>query len=410
MTERRTLPPIWLMGLTNATFGLMGGFAVVTLPGMLAAQGISGGRIAAITAVVISPGFWVFAVSPMLDVRFSRRSYAVFFAMLTAWAVGFTVTHQHQPVQIEAVMMAGYTAASLYQGAVGGWMGSLITKEQDGQLGAWFAVANTGAGGLMMLLAGELLHSLQPNVAAFVLGLLLLSPTLIFLTLPAPGPDRRLARESFGQFWGDVFALLKRREVLIALVLFVLPSASFALTNVLGGVGKDFSASERMVSLCAGIGSAIAGVFGSLLLPPLAKKAALRPLYLGIGIVGGLFTLGLLLLPHRPWSFALAITGENVLQAMAFSAANAIVFETIGPANPLAATTFTVLLAATNLSIVYMGFVDSWGYNWRGINGSFITDAGLSIVICLLLAWGLRRLPSASEAALSNGTARRRRA
>src|SRR6185312_3971987 len=51
MTAARRLPPVWLMGLTNCVFGLMGGFAVVTVPQMLAAQGMSGGHIAAITAV-----------------------------------------------------------------------------------------------------------------------------------------------------------------------------------------------------------------------------------------------------------------------------------------------------------------------------------------------------------------------
>ncbi len=391
------------MGMTNATFGLMGGFAVVTVPEMLAAQGVPGGRIAGLTAVIISPSFWVFALSPMLDVRFSRRGYALVFAALTAAAVAFTAMHHNNLATVEFVMAAGYTAASLYQGAVGGWMGSLISKEQDGALGAWFAVANLGAGGLMMLLAGELLHRLPPLITGTLLGCLLLLPTLTFVWIPAPGPDRRLARESFRQFWGDVLALLKRREVAIALLLFVLPSASFALTNVLGGVGKDFSASERTVSLCAGIGSAMAGIVGSLFIPPLARKAALRPLYLGIGIAGGLFTLSLLLLPRRPWSFAVAITGENVLQAMAFSAANAITFETIGPGNPLAATTFTVLLAASNLAIVYMSLIDGWGYSWRGITGSYITDAGVSIIVCLLLALGLRRLRSSPQTQLSSG-------
>ena len=47
--------------------------------------------------------------------------------------------------------------------------------------------------------------------------------------------DRRLASESFGRFFGEVVALVRRREVVIALVLFLLPSASFALTNVLAG-------------------------------------------------------------------------------------------------------------------------------------------------------------------------------
>ena len=74
---------------------------------------------------------------------------------------------------------------------------------------------------------------------------------------------------------------------------------------------------------------------------------------------------------------------------MAFAAGNAITFEAIGPGNPLAATTFSVLLAAVNLSIVYMGYLDSAGYKWRGITGSFLADGVLSIVICLLLAWWL---------------------
>jgi PAT family beta-lactamase induction signal transducer AmpG len=351
---------------------------------------VPGGRIAAVTAAVISPGFWVFAVSPMLDVRFSRRAYALITALITALAVGFTVMHHNNLAQVEAVMMAGYTAASLYQGAVGGWMGSLIDKDQDGQLGVWFAVANLGTGGLMMLAAGELMHALQPGTAALVLGIALLLPTLIFLRLPAPAPDRRLARESFGRFWADVFSLGRRKEVQIALVLFLLPSASFALTNVLGGIGKDFHASERMVSLFAGVGSATAGVVGSLMVAPLAKRFRLRPLYLGIGIVGALFTLVLLLLPRQPWTFALAITGENLFQALAFAAANGITFETIGPANPLASTTFTVLIAASNFSITYMSFLDGWGYTRAGIRGSFATDAAVSLAICALLLWLLR--------------------
>ncbi|MGH8118391.1 MAG: hypothetical protein ACREPJ_14015, partial [Rhodanobacteraceae bacterium] len=53
---------------------------------------------------------------------------------------------------------------------------------------------------------------------------------------PVRAPDPRLARESFGRFFGEVALLFKRREVLIARALFVLPAGSFALTNVLGGL------------------------------------------------------------------------------------------------------------------------------------------------------------------------------
>ena len=131
------------------------------------------------------------------------------------------------------------------------------------------------------------------------------------------------------------------------------------------------------------------GVVGSLLLPPLARKLALRPLYLAIGIAGGVFTLSLLLMPHTPTTFAIAMTGENAFQALAFAAGNAITFETIGQENPLAATQFTLLTAAVNLPIIYMGVLDGKGYDWRGVVGSFVVDAGLSIGVCVLLGWGL---------------------
>lgn len=391
MAEPRRLPPIWLMGLTNSLFGLSGGFAVVTVPEMLAAQGVPGGHIAVMVAVILSPAFWAFLLSPMLDVRFSRRSYAIVFGTLASLAVGFTAYNHSNPALVEAVMIAGVVAATFYQGAVGGWMGSLIPHEQDSSLGMWFAVANTGASGLMILFAGSIVRRFPPAEAAILVAGAMMLPMLFFLAVPAPGPDRRLARESFGRFWAEVASLAARREVQIALLLFLLPSASFSLTNVLGGVGKDFSASEHMVSLFAGFGSVAAGLAGSFLLKPLSRRFPLRPLYLGIGITGGLFTLSLLALPRAPWCFGLAITGENLFQALAFAAGNAITFETIGPGNPLAATVFTLLMAATNLPIFYMGIVDGHGYDWKGISGSFTTDACISIAVCLLLSWVLPR-------------------
>jgi MFS transporter, PAT family, beta-lactamase induction signal transducer AmpG len=391
MNPPRRLPPIWLMGLTNSLFGLMGGFAVVTLPELLAAQGIPGGHIAAITAAILSPGFWIFLLAPMLDVRLSRRSYALLFGFLAAAAVGSTVFDHRRPAVVEAVMIAGYVAANLYQGAVGGWMGSLIEKDQDSRLGVWFAVANTGAAGIMMLFAGAAVRRIPPALAGLLVGGAMLAPMLLFLAIPAPGPDRRLARESFGRFWAEVASLLKQREVLIALALFLLPSASFSLTNVLGGVGSDFSASQRTVSLFAGVGTVLAGLVGSFLLAPLAKRFPLRPLYLGIGIAGGLFTLTQLALPRAPWSFGLAITGENLFQALAFAAGNAISFEVIGPENPLAATLFTLFMAATNLPIVYMAYIDGRGYDLDGVTGSFLADAGISIAVSLFLSWALPR-------------------
>ncbi len=96
MPAQRSIPPVWMMGLTNVTFGMVATFTVTTVPQILADQGVPGGHIAAITA--------------------------------------FIAFNHHNVLAVEIAAFTSSVAAALYQGAVGGWMGSLIEKEQDGLL------------------------------------------------------------------------------------------------------------------------------------------------------------------------------------------------------------------------------------------------------------------------------------
>jgi PAT family beta-lactamase induction signal transducer AmpG len=244
-------------------------------------------------------------------------------------------------------------------------------------------------------MTGELMRHLSPTTAALLLGGLVWLPIAVFPWMPAPGPDRRLARESFPQFFAEVMDLLKRREVLIALMLLAAPAATFSLTNFLSGLGKDFDATPHYVGLVAGGGVVLGGICGCFIFPLIDKLLPLRPLYLVIGVAGSAFTLSLILLPHTPLTFAIALIGENVFQALAITASIAIAFETIGRSNPLAAATYGVINAAFNIPITYMLFVDGAGYERHGVAGSFAADAGLSLTASLLLGifliWRSRR-------------------
>jgi MFS transporter, PAT family, beta-lactamase induction signal transducer AmpG len=219
-----------------------------------------------------------------------------------------------------------------------------------------------------------------------LVGAIIFLPTAVFPWMPAPGPDRRLAAESFGQFNREVLSLLGRREVVIVLLLFLSPCSSFALTNMLGALGADFGASARIVSLAGGGGAILPGLIGCFFYPILAKKISLRNFYVANGIVGSVFTLSLIVLPRVPWVFALALFGEFLFQAVAFSIQIGIVYEVIGPKNPLAATTFALLTAATNVPITYILVTDGHGYGLGGVAGLFATDALIGIVACSL-AW-----------------------
>lgn len=391
MSTTRKIPPLWILSLPVLPFGLMFGFTVVTLPQMLAAQGVPGGHIAEAVAVITSPTFWGFLLGPILDVRFRRRTYATVFALIAALAVAFTSLYHSNLLLVEAAMLTGFFAISLYSFAVGGWTGALIRKDQDSRLGAWNTVFNIGGGSAGVLLNGFLGLHLSPTHLAAVIAIEFLLPLLVFARIPAPPPDRTLARESFSRFSREVLFLFRRREVLIALPLFLLPSASFSLTNTLGGWGSAFHAAPAFVSTVAAIAGVLSGITGPAIVPLLAKKIRLRPLYLLLGCVGAVFTLSLLLMPRAPWIFGLAFYGETAFQAAAIATSIGIIYEIIGPENPLASTLYGLLFSASNLPIVYMEFIDGHGYDWRGVTGAFLTDALLSLAACGLLAVVLRK-------------------
>ncbi len=374
------------MGLSNAVFGMYGGIIVISVPQLLSARHVPEATIAAMTAMMISPGFWTFLASPVLDVRFSRRWYSMCTAALAAALLVLALLNLDHLAWVEALLVAGFFCANLYQSALGGWLSSIISSEEENRLSVWVTIGNIGGGGAMAAITGELVRNFSPSLAALLLGAVILLPTAVFPWMQAPGPDRRLARESFPQFFGEVLSLLKRPPVLIAILLFIAPAAAFSLTNFLSGLGDDFHASGHFVGLVGGTGVLLGGIGGCLMFRLIDRLLPPRFLYLGVGVAGAIFTLSLILLPHTPATFAVALIGENVFQALAITVTVAIAFDTIGRSNPLAATTYSLLISAANVPITYMLFIDGSGYARDGVTGSYVADAAVSLLACLLLA------------------------
>ena len=362
------------------------------MPQLLAAQGFPEAAIAGITAAAMSSNFWPFIFGPMLDIWFSRRFYATAFAALASILVTVAVMNRHSPLVLEVSLVLAVAAAMLYTTALCGWLSTVCPVGGKRKLSAWLNIAVISGAGVTSVLGGELVRHLPMWLAAYLLGAIVFLPTAIFPFIPCTGPDKRLAGESFAQFSREILALLQRREVLLALVILLSPCSSFALTNLLGGLGGDFHASARAISLAGGVGAFFPGLVGCLLFPVIAQWRSLILLYLIDGILGSSFTLILIFLPHSPQTFWIALIGQYFFQAIAFSIQVGIMFETIGENNPLAATIFTVLSAATYVPITYMMVADGRGYSRSGLAGSFGTDAAISIASCLLIGFLLYRL------------------
>lgn len=225
------------------------------------------------------------------------------------------------------------------------------------------------------------------------LGVLVMLPALSFVWIPRPAEEQRLPlhhlRSTFRSFSAELRHLLRQQRVLFTLALFVLPTGSFALTNQLSGVASGFGATEQFVARMGGAALSGAGAAACLLVPVLSRRVRPLKLYLGIGITGCVFTLGLLFLPRTPPVFALGFLGENVFQAMSFTAAVAIVLELIGRGNPLAGTLFGLLTSATVLPILVMGVLDGRAAARQGTNGMLAVDGLVGLAACLGMAGGM---------------------
>jgi len=385
MSSGRTLP-VWLMGLTNLTLGIGGAIALLITPQLLSALHVPEPRIAGITGLALVPPFASVLAAPILDVWVSRKTYAIGFMGLAGLFNTLALLSIGNLDLLGWLLFCAMFSTSMAISACGGWLGSLVSKDRDADLGAWFTVANILGFGVTSIIGVALVRSLPPGLGAVLLGGLAAAPVLVCLAIPGTQPDGRLASESFGQFFRDLLALIRRPSVLLTILLFGVPAASFALTNTLGGLGRDYGASEQFVALAGGLGVTIAGLIGSLATPRLLRHLAPRPFYLVVGTLGALFTLCAILLPRTPGFFALTMIGENIAQAAALATANVVIFRTMGKDNPFAATEFALLIAAVSVPISYMQVLDGQAYGRGGLNGMYLTDAGLGLAACAALA------------------------
>ncbi len=407
MAASRPLPPPYIMGLGFLPLGIFGAVLLITAPQLLAANHVPEKEIASITAIGMSPTFLGFLFSPLLDWRYSRRTYALALTLIATVASFAALLNVQNLTLLTTFLFIGELAIALQVAAVGGWFGNLVDADKKGALGAFFNVANATGFGVTAAIAIPLLRGLPYVLGAGILSALVLIVLPVYWLMPCPPADGRLATESVRDFARDVGALLKKSSVLWTLFIFLLPVASFALTNTLGGLGRDFHASEALVALLGGAGTTIAGAVGSLLVPRLGRILPPRPLYLLVGIVGGLFTLVLATQAHNPWTMGIALLGENLFQGAAFAVQFTIILRAVGHNNPLAATQFGLLNASAALPLVYMQIVDGNAYDlFGGVNGSYLADAGVSVLFCCLVGlvlWLFRTRVSRADVEAEGG-------
>jgi len=367
-----------------------GALLLITMPQLLSAEHTPAGRIAAITSMALAPGFVSFLLAPLLDWGLSRRAWAIIFTLATGLGSMAAFLFVGNLDLLPWLFFVSNLGAYLVSAACGGWFGELVGRGGQDKLGSWLAAVNIASGGLAAIVAIPLFRGLPAPVGAIALGGLCILALPVFLVTPCPPADARLAHEGFKAFARDVGRIIKRPIVLWTLLLFISPATAFALTNSLSGFAAQFHTPEALAGLLGGTGVSLAGVIGSLIVPRLGVGLRPRVLYIVLGLLGACFSFALIGLPRTPVMFAAALLGENVFQAAAFAVSNLIALNTLGEDNPLAATQFGLLFAASSVPLTYMQMIDGVAFASHGLTGGLFVDAALTALSCLALALALR--------------------
>jgi len=397
---RRQLPP-WAMGLAMAPLGFYFGFISTALPILLAARGHSVGKISEVSAVAFSPTFWAFLLCPVLDVKFTKRTYSLVFAGVAAVCLGVSSLLTGNLAVFTVVVTTGCTAVTIFGNALGGWMPDVIEDKHYSQVGGTMNVANLGAAGLFATLTVVLMRTLGPPLAAGLLALTVAAPTAMLFFIPLPADPTRGVAETFHTFFRDLYRILKRPGCILGLICFVSPTACFALANLFSGLGADFHTPESWVTALNGPGVATVCSAGCMVGIWFCSRYLRRTVYIVTGFGGAAAALGLIWAPHTLVFFAMGVLAYNFFQGINYTAFTALEFEIIGPGNPLAATQFALLTASANLPISYMTAVDGHFYTSHGLAGMLGVDAVSSVVVGAILLMVFRRIaPRRSAAAM----------
>ena len=387
------------------TFGLVAGFIVTALPFLLAKAGVSVDRIAGVSATAMTPTFWAFLVTPLIDVGFTRRFYGFGFATAAAVCLAAALWW-FSPGRLSlftGLLLVAELAVVLQGNAVGGWVSEFVPDTARGKVGGWTNAANLGGGALgsMLIMASAQYFSFRTLGLLIALGVL--ASTLFLLWFPEPARPVMGLRQIFGGTFRNVVQTSRQPQVLTGFLLFLAPASCVAAINLFSGLGSDFHASAERVVWVTGAGAAAASALGSVLGGYIADRVDRGVLYLSGGLFAGLCALAMAYTLHTQTAFTAGVLTYNGIAGVSYAAFSALGYQLVGTRNPTAATQLGLFAAATNGAIVYMTWADGQGYRLLGVRGLFLVDGlasiGAAIPLLLFLRWRARGAGAALEAA-----------
>jgi MFS transporter, PAT family, beta-lactamase induction signal transducer AmpG len=383
---RRRLPGSVLFALGAMPYGAFNGVVAVGLPYLLRRHGLTVDSIASIAAYVQAPAIWYVLWSPIVDMKFRRRTWILILAVSSGLCAGFalSVDASHALRTVTALLVVASVLNQPISSAIGGLVADVVPPRRWGSIGGWTQAGILGGGVLTGGVAVWMATHATAWASSITIALMIAVPALAVFGVSEPRSERPKRLDHLKLMAREVGLSLRRREVWIGFVFFLSPVGAGALMNLFSAVAVDFHASQATVIWVVAIGGAMtcAGALaGGFVLDRVDRWRA----YAMAGLLSSLATGGMLLAPFTPAVYIAGAAAYALATGFAYAAFMALAFELLGTATAASGTRFTLFMAAVNVPVVYMLRLDGRAHLHFGVRGLLGMDALANAAFGLLL-------------------------
>jgi MFS family permease len=401
MTERlKRWPPPWLFLILILPGGVFSGFTQTPMPFLLGQAGVSVDRIANISSLLQVPTIFYFLWSPLVDMKLRRRTWLIVASVVSAACVGLAVplVGVKHLTAVTALLLIGMTINVMVSAAQGGLMVTTLSCAAQAKASGWTQAGNLGGGALGGGITLWMLGRLPLWVATLTTVAMTALPSAAALTIaegpPAPSTDLLDRLRKIGK---ELIAVFHSRRTFWGVLLLAAPVSSGAALYLLPAVASQYGVGGQGVTWINGMAGGLVLALGSLLATLVPGDWDRRITYAGAGLLNGLATLTLLA-GNRPSVYFTGTVLYLITTGFGFARFTALVMDVLGQGEHGTSTRYSLFLAAGNLSIAYVLWLDGQGFRHFGTRGLFGVDAGGNLLVFAIVAGARLMTRGAHEA------------
>jgi len=381
-------------------YGISNAVIAILMPFVLRKQGVPVDRIAEVVAIAAIPAVWFFMYSPVVDLGLKRRTWIILSAVSAAlFSAAATLLAGDSLTLLTILLFLASAGAGLSSTANGTLLSTLLPSVR-GRASGWYQGGNLGGGaiggGVAIWLAG--IASLP--VLALGVFVLVAGPVTAALWIKEdrqpPTRDNTVSIASlFTPLLRDLRAVFWSPRTLIGLVFFLSPVGSGAIGNLISSVGPDYHAPDIEVLWISGIAGGLLSAMGAFAGGYVCDRMNRMVAYALSGGLCAIFAIYLALARPTAFTYGAGYSGYSITTGFAYAVFTALVLEVLGSRRKAAGTSYSILVASSNLPISWMTWLDGVGYKHWGAKGLMGVDAianGGGAIVLLVVAWYARNL------------------